>query len=245
MGWYAHYGGNHTNIFSDIYRERIWCVDGDGGPSGAGSSRKYNDRFSSVLRAFISKNKVGTVTDVGCGDLQYIRMALPNEVDYLGLDVVPAAINAARLMFEPNFPGQRMSFGLCDASKPKEIRAWALQNELVLLKDVLQHWPDDDIRAALNVLTDWKNNQIKFIVLVNGKWNPKDRREERVLHPIYHSCNLHHDHGVLKEFACSFQGSYQRKHVLLIARPHTPVAHMKTGVDGLDVREFTSDAGDP
>jgi SAM-dependent methyltransferase len=129
--------GDSASIFENIYRETRW---GAGLGSGHGSLPKGTERYRAFLEDFIRANRVARVVDYGCGDWQFSRLIDWHGVEYVGLDVVPALIEANRSAFAR--PG--VSFEL-NPGHPEELP----EGDLLIAKDVLQHLPTADIHAFL------------------------------------------------------------------------------------------------
>lgn len=122
-------------IFGHIYASDHW----DGG-SGVGSAPDATEPYRRVLAEILGASDVGSVVDVGCGDWQLGSLVDWSGVDYLGLDVVPEVVerNGAR------FGSRGVRFSVLDG------RQEALPaGDLLLAKDVLQHWPNADVSAFL------------------------------------------------------------------------------------------------
>lgn len=131
-----------ATVFETIYREDRW-----NGGSGPGSDPNFCRPLVGWLRRYIRDQRIGSILDLGCGDLQWMPAALDElEVRYTGVDVVPNLIASHR----QRMPADRWSFDLVDvatadpASLPAADLYWA--------KDVLQHWPDDAIVSFLGRL---------------------------------------------------------------------------------------------
>jgi SAM-dependent methyltransferase len=83
---------------------------------------------------------VQTVVDAGCGDWQFSRLVDWHAVRYIGLDVVPEVVDANRAAY--GTPGIEF---VCD-----DIRHATLpRGDLLICKDVLQHWDVASIRRFL------------------------------------------------------------------------------------------------
>lgn len=122
-------------VFGHIYEQDHW----DGG-SGVGSAPDATEPYRSVLARMLPSTDIRSVVDVGCGDWQLGSLVDWSAVDYLGLDVVPAVVdrNKAR------FAGPKVRFDLVDARLETPPGA-----DLLLAKDVLQHWSNADVDAFL------------------------------------------------------------------------------------------------
>ena len=145
---------NHQKIFEDIYAKNTW----HGGGSGYGSEISYSVPFIVFMAYWITNNKIKSIVDLGCGDLQwmpYLYKYLPT-IDYTGIDVVGDVIKNHRI----NYPDQK--FIECDLT---EIDWDKIPNsDLYFIKDVLQHWPNSSISPWLDNFFNKKNNSSLIIV---------------------------------------------------------------------------------
>lgn len=89
-----------------------------GGSSGPGSDPAVAAPYLRFLERYIREHKIARVLDLGCGDMRLARATDWDDAWYTGIDF------------------------------PHDIRSCRLPAAgLVLLKDVLQHWPNADITA--------------------------------------------------------------------------------------------------
>lgn len=139
---------DHAGIFDRIYRENLW---GEG--SGTGSSEEATRAYRDFLHNFLRSNEVRSVVDLGCGDWRFSRLIDWSGIDYLGVDVSKVALQAA-LRFEG--PGVR--FRALDAVTEALPPA-----DLLIAKDVLQHWSNADILALLPKLKGFR-----YALITNG-----------------------------------------------------------------------------
>jgi hypothetical protein len=124
--------------FSKIYRDNVW------GGSGPGSTPEYCAPFAGFLVDYIKSHSVKSVCDLGCGDLQWAPSVVDaTDVQYIGLDCVRSLIDrhgAAHCCDD------RYEFQHADLSQSKSFP----EADLYIIKDVLQHWPSDDVATWLN-----------------------------------------------------------------------------------------------
>jgi SAM-dependent methyltransferase len=83
---------------------------------------------------------IRSVIDVGCGDWQWAELMDWTKVNYIGIDVVSSLIE--RNTRKHGSP--RVQFRCIDATRQPLPAA-----ELVVAKDVLQHWPNRDVQRFL------------------------------------------------------------------------------------------------
>jgi len=137
------------DTFVQIYNAEAW-----GGGSGVGSARDATAPYRDVLQRLVRSQDVAAVVDVGCGDWQLGALVDWSTVTYTGLDVVPAVIEANQHRYGQ--PG--VQFELADARHAQLPVA-----DLLLVKDVLQHWPNGDIGAFLHTHLD----RYRYVLLTN------------------------------------------------------------------------------
>lgn len=138
----------HADIFNDIYtRKNVWHRG-----SGDGSLPQHAAPYMRFLSFFIDINGIRSVLDVGCGDWQFSRHLDWSKVDYTGVDVSSVVLANTRTFEKPGVRFREM-----DASRDALPAA-----DLLIMKDVMQHWSNDDIAAFLPKLGGFK-----FALLTN------------------------------------------------------------------------------
>lgn len=124
-------------VFTRIYRNEEWrCGDT---LSGDGSTKQSTARLRRLLSHVLRGLEVSTLLDVPCGDLNWMRPAdLPLE-RYLGMDIVPEAVERARRR-----SGGFGEFRVADVTRDALPRV-----DLVFCRDCLGHLPHELALAAL------------------------------------------------------------------------------------------------
>ncbi|MGE0547636.1 MAG: glycosyltransferase [Kofleriaceae bacterium] len=118
----------HERIFTPQYTER----------SGPGSTPEFSAPYREFLHTFIREHHVRSIVDLGCGDLQIMSRVDLQGARYRGADVIAERV---RRNAEAH-PG--MTFEHRDA------RTWEFPRcDLVLCKDVIQHWSNEEIERWL------------------------------------------------------------------------------------------------
>jgi SAM-dependent methyltransferase len=138
------------NVFTNIYEKELW---GKGRGSGTGSSLRTTKKYIPFLEEFLKDNNIKSVIDYGCGDWQFSQHINWGDIDYLGLDIVDFVIENNKKQF-PNY-----SF-ISDTDVFKYLDG----RELIIIKDVIMHWPDKEIETFLDKLTTYNI----WILLVNS-----------------------------------------------------------------------------
>jgi SAM-dependent methyltransferase len=118
--------------FADIYRNNVW-----GFGSGHGSLTNVTKGYRSFVETFIRENGVRSVVDYGCGDWQFSRLINWGDAEYTGVDVVESVVAA-----------NQKQYGRCGVRFELN-NGKARSGDLLLVKDVLQHFSDDDIEDFL------------------------------------------------------------------------------------------------
>ena len=150
--------------FSAICKRKTWKTSGDTPVCGDGSSVANAAPFACFLSRLCSPEWgcVGSIVDLGCGDLTYMRTVDLGGVQYQGYDCVRAHVLKVG---EAN-----MHIGKANVADPKFLRNLGAF-DIVLLKDVLQHWEDAHIRPALDVLAEGvASGKHKLLVVVSSSF---------------------------------------------------------------------------
>ena len=124
------------NKFTTIYKKNIW------GSSGTGSKFSHDNKFFlKELRRHMDTYNLKTIGDIGCGDFEIMsHYELIGEETYAGIDCVQF------LMIELILKNidKNIKFICQDISKDIPIGY-----DIIILKDVIQHWTDEDILLFL------------------------------------------------------------------------------------------------
>jgi SAM-dependent methyltransferase len=139
-----------TESFSSIYASDAWQ-----GGSGRGSTPENTVEYRALIERLLQTHNIKSVIDIGCGDWQFSHLINWGKIDYLGIDTVPAVIEA-----------NRNRYGLHYRFEHRDVTRDALPpGDLVILKDVLQHWPNAAIQAFLPRL-----EQYRFVLVTNSAY---------------------------------------------------------------------------
>jgi SAM-dependent methyltransferase len=137
-----------NDVFEEIYRNNAWASG-----SGLGSTEEATRPYRAFLQQFIKANRIRSVVDLGCGDWQFARLIDWSGVRYVGLDVSGTALERARAIAPPSFEFRQ--FDAFNDSLPSA--------DLLIAKDVLQHWPSREILRFLP-----KTECFQFCLITNG-----------------------------------------------------------------------------
>ena len=139
---------DHAKVFNRIYTNNEWKV-GSGPGSTEGNTRKY--RW--FLENFLRSNNIKSVLDVGCGDWQFSRHIDWTGIEYLGVDVSSVVLSNTKSFTNPN-----IEFRELNAATDQLPSA-----DVLLAKDVIQHWSNADILGFLPKL-----NSCRMALITNG-----------------------------------------------------------------------------
>jgi SAM-dependent methyltransferase len=157
-------------MFTRAYQSNEWH-----GGSGTGSTPETTVAYRRLIDRLIRTAQIKSVLDLGCGDWQFSRLIGWGGADYLGIDVVPEVIAANQLAYAG--PGVR--FVHADFRHTELPKA-----DLVLVKDVLQHWSNAQVTAFLPrlvkfpwaLIANTRNGIRENQDIPDGAWRPLDLR---------------------------------------------------------------------
>ncbi len=132
---------NHRDIFNAIYSNNLW-----GHGSGSGSLAENTVAYRHYLHNFIRTNQIRSVVDIGCGDWQFSKLIDWQGIRYIGIDVSDVVLSNTQ-----SFARDGVSFLHADALTETLPTA-----DLLIMKDVMQHWSNDDILTFLPRLANFQ-----------------------------------------------------------------------------------------
>ena len=139
---------DHKAIFEEIYRDSLWGVG-----SGDGSSEAVTRPYREFLQGFLRKHSIRSAVDMSHADWQFSQHTVWSGVRYLGLDASETALVSARRFERPGVSFQRADVTGDDLPPA----------DLLIAKDVLQHWSSDDILKFLPRL-----DRYRHVLITNG-----------------------------------------------------------------------------
>jgi len=139
----------HSQHFTKIYDTNEW------GGSGSGSWVQNTQEYKQFLIDFIKEKNIKHVTDFGCGDWQFSSTIDWSDVDYLGVDCVKSLIDNHTSKYSKD----NIKFNFIEKTED----FYNFKGELLVVKDVLQHWDNQEVVTFLNSI---KNN-FRYILVTN------------------------------------------------------------------------------
>lgn len=161
---------SRVEYFTRAYDEKLW-----GGGSGMGSRQQHTARYRALLEDLLQQFKISSVLDVGCGDGLIYSLVQWGQVHYTGIDIVPEVVT--RLNRE--YGGINTHFLHGDVLAMQVVPP----AEMLIVKDVLQHWTDEEILRFLPIM-----DRYRFALITNdvhakcgqykwhARWRPVDLR---------------------------------------------------------------------
>ena len=127
--------------------ERIYAHNDWGNGSGEGSLPIYAQPYAGFLQRFLRQHDIRSVVDFGCGDWQFSKTINWTGIEYKGYDIVTPVIDENRARYQTeHITFHEVSRGLEDLPGA----------DLLLAKDVLQHWSDESVLAFLPVVSRYR-----------------------------------------------------------------------------------------
>jgi SAM-dependent methyltransferase len=136
-------GDDYAELFGGIYAERKWYNG-----SGSGSQPANTEEYRHFLQDYLKINDIKSAVDVGCGDWKFSWLVQwPEDFSYLGIDVVDRVIRINRHDWT-DWGVADIRFECADVLEMTELPP----ADLVLVKDIFQHWPNGAIRHLGSLL---------------------------------------------------------------------------------------------
>lgn len=126
--------------FSRIVRSGAWgCPET---PCGPGSTLEACKDIIRVLPQWVTRFKIRSIVDAGCGDFHWMSRVDLSGITYNGFDIVPEMIQKNKELHAK----ENIHFHHAD------ILEAPLKGDLILCKDVLSHLPTQKALAALECI---------------------------------------------------------------------------------------------
>ena len=150
--------------FTTIYQKNRW-----GNGSGSGSNMTIdNKKYIELLESILKDYKIKKICDIGCGDWQFSQNINFDNYSYLGIDCVKSVIDEnIKKHQKKNIKFQHKSVN--ENFIPKGY-------DLIIIKDVIQHWEDKDI---LSFMQEVINNN-KYVFSTNGYKFMRDKTKNNL-----------------------------------------------------------------
>jgi Methyltransferase domain len=171
-----------TETFSEIYANNLWGGEKGEFYSGTGSEGKYAEIYIATIRKFFSENNIKSAVDLGCGDFRVGSQFVSNDLNYVGVDVVPKLVEH----LNKTQATERISFqclNIAEDELPK--------GEVCLIREVLQHLSNDEIGKVLRNCKDFK-----YLIITEYQPSPRPNIVPNLDIPHGPQIRLHFNSGV-------------------------------------------------
>ena len=154
----------NKNVPIGEYFKKIYEKDEWGCGSGIGSLEPYTRKYRKILQDILEKRNIRSVLDIGCGDWQL--GSLIDWPEYTGIDIVSSVVNNLKKKYPYNF--------ICGNA----LKMILPQADLLILKDVMQHWLPSEIISFVPKIKEYKfaliTNDISVIdeSKLHERWHP-------------------------------------------------------------------------
>jgi SAM-dependent methyltransferase len=148
------------SIFDDVYEQNTW---GDpSSRSGSGSSVQAARHLVRELPLLFRDLRVRSILDAPCGDFEWFREILPDDVAYTGLDIVGALIAETNARY--GGPNRRFIHGDVTQTPLSKV-------DLVLCRDCFIHLPLPAIQQALK---NFASSGSTWLLTTHFQWRAMD-----------------------------------------------------------------------
>ncbi|MCP4397973.1 MAG: methyltransferase domain-containing protein [bacterium] len=148
------FSNDRESIFNEIYDKHMWGGLKKGFYSGRGSE-DYNTReYIEFVNNFISTKNISKIVDFGCGDFRVGGKINLKNLNYVGIDIVDKLIKSNNKMFKENNV-EFIKKDIVDDELP--------DGDLCLIRQVLQHLSNEDIKQVL-----LKLKKYKYVLITDG-----------------------------------------------------------------------------
>ena len=202
------------DVFEYVYWKEFW-----GKGSGEGSTIANTRPYVDFLHRFLKRMDIKSVVDLGCGDWQFSETIAWGDIRYRGYDVAVKLVAANQQRHgRPN-----ISFHTIEDDFSVLPEA-----DLLIVKDVMQHWPHKAIHRFRPMLERYRHVLITNCVAPRGKtdnvdillgeFRPLDLRRPPFAWPLTEVCR----YAVPRPWWRRLKPPAWRKSVLLYRRPDAP-----------------------
>lgn len=152
---------NRKQEFTDIYERNLWGGVKGEYYSGSGSYRDdLVGPYIEWLKEFITKEKIESIVDLGCGDYNIGKRLSILGPQYIGVDIVEG-LTQYNEKYYGNSNVKFMCLDIVSDDLP--------DGELCLIRQVFQHLHNSEIKQVLNKLNKYKYSVITEMVYDKAK----------------------------------------------------------------------------
>jgi SAM-dependent methyltransferase len=139
------------SVFQQIYDNNGWRNNES--VSGHGSTKEATNAIRSALPLLFERYGIESIVDVACGDLNWMGDLVIGKMTYLGTDIVPVLIERNKVKYGGL---DKVFFSVSDITRDPLPPA-----DLILVRDVLVHFSNADVKKALATI---KHSRAKYLL---------------------------------------------------------------------------------
>jgi SAM-dependent methyltransferase len=95
-----------------------------------------------MLQRLFNETKFATVVDYGCGNWELMKvLVVPSHIQYLGIDIVESVVEKNIRLY------QKDNIHFLEIDRQED--ATHIKGDILIIKDVVMHWPNAEIRQFL------------------------------------------------------------------------------------------------
>jgi hypothetical protein len=132
---------NTKEVFEAIFNGNLW--GGRESRSGTGSDMCETENIRRELPILFARLNIACLLDIPCGDLNWMRYVDLSDIDYIGADIVPSAVERAAENSQ-GMNAKSMTFSELDLINDSLPRV-----DAVFCRDCLGHLPEADVLKAI------------------------------------------------------------------------------------------------
>ena len=139
--------------FDLIYKKNFWSSKES--VSGLGSELKNTINLRNELTKIFKEFKFNKILDAPCGDFNWIRLIIKDDIEYLGGDIVDDLISNN----EKKYKSKNINFTKLDITKDN-----IPDSDLMICRDCLIHLSYESINSFLS---NFRKSKIDYLLLTN------------------------------------------------------------------------------
>ena len=148
-------------IFEEYYNKNSWGSEESS--SGPGSTKSNTHLVRKILKEILIKYQISSISDIPCGDFNWMKYSNLENITYTGYDIVNDLINKNN----ESFSNEKIKFIQFNMIKniPKK-------SDLIFCRDALVHLSDKDVISTLQNL---KKSNSKYLLTTTFPYEQKNK----------------------------------------------------------------------
>ncbi len=148
------------NAFNTTYSKNLWSDPES--KSGTGSNLKSTMQVRNHLQVLLSRLKIKSIGDLGCGDFNWMKETDLSGINYVGIDIVQDIIHENTLHYSSSYISFKTSNIIQDPID---------KCDLIILRDVMVHLTFETCFHLLNNIIKSKSKYLYVTTFLNDRVN--------------------------------------------------------------------------